>query len=181
MDYKERHIEMGKLYPVVLFKHGRIRIDFIAQNTIKHASIRNLVGPEIYINKVENFEFLMENKRKINIKYKNKKYGIFCPEPVAFLLHKCVTFIDRDEKEKQAKDLYYAYFILRYAPEEIFKDIKKYNKNIILKVFENIKKYFNFKTSNACMVERECGNDYYIEDLRGDIFERFNKFAKILK
>ncbi|MCG2725908.1 MAG: nucleotidyltransferase domain-containing protein [Elusimicrobia bacterium] len=110
------------------------------------------------------------------------KKGIFCPEPAAFLLHKCVAFIDRNEKEKQAKDLYYAYFILRYAPEKIFKDIKKYNKKIRLKVFENIKKHFNFKSPNVCiMIERECGNDCYIEDLRGDIFERFNKFAEILK
>ena len=30
LDYKERHPQMDKMYPVVLYKEGKVRLDFIA-------------------------------------------------------------------------------------------------------------------------------------------------------
>ena len=39
------------------------------------------------------------------------------PEPAAFLFHKGITFTLRGEEFKRDKDLFYLYFILRYAPD----------------------------------------------------------------
>lgn len=44
LDYKERHIEFGKIYPVVLYKNGKIRLDFIASLDVQDEIIDKLVG-----------------------------------------------------------------------------------------------------------------------------------------
>lgn len=69
----------------------------------------------------------------IGIQAKKKNYPLNCPKPSAFLYHKGATFIDRENKEKQAKDLYYMYFVLRYAPnlDEILKEVSQYKKKDI--------------------------------------------------
>jgi len=93
-------------------------LDFIAPRGIKDEIIEKLVGRQININKIDKFEFLLKYRIVIEIKNKRKKrtYKINCPKPSAFLYHKGATFIDREDEQKQAKDLYYMYFILRYAP-----------------------------------------------------------------
>lgn len=78
------------------------------------------------------------------------------------------------------------YFILRYAPdlEIILGEVAQYKKEGYFKdVFYNLSKYFERRTSQGClMVEKENGPDEYIDDLRQDIFERFNRFfLKIFK
>ncbi|GAG38877.1 unnamed protein product, partial [marine sediment metagenome] len=48
-------------------------------------------------------------------------------------------------------------------------------------ISKNIKKYFERKTSQGClMIEKENGPDEYIDDLRQDIFERFNELLEFL-
>ena len=111
-------------------------------------------------------------------------HRIHCPKPSAFLYHKTATFIDRDDEQKQAKDLHYMYFILRHAPDidTILKEIIQYNKQGDFKeIHENLSRYFDRKTSKGClMVEKENGPDEYIDDLRQDIFERFKNLQESL-
>jgi len=100
------------------------------------------------------------------------------------LYHKGATFIDREDELKKAKDLHYMYFILRYAPniDIILAEIAKYKKKgHFISISKNIKKYFERKTSQGClMIEKENGPDEYIDDLRQDIFERFNELLEFL-
>lgn len=74
--------------------------------------------------------------------------------------------------------------ILRYVPdlETIYKEIRKYKrKGYFKEVSQNLKKYFQRKTSKGClMVEKENGPDEYIYDLRQDIFERFSQLQLVL-
>lgn len=76
------------------------------------------------------------------------------------------------------------YFILRYTPDldKLFKGVARYKKQgYFVNISRNIKKYFERKTSQGClMVEKENGPDEYIDDLRQDIFERFNKLLELL-
>ncbi len=184
LDYKERHPQMDRMYPVVLYKEGKVRIDFIAPPKIQKNIIEKIVGSQIDINKIEKFGFLLKYRITVDIKNKKDIYRIHCPKPSAFLYHKAATFIDRDDEQKQAKDLHYMYFILRYAPEAdtILKEIIQYNKQGYFKeVPKSLSHYFNRKTSKGClMVEKENGPDEYIDDLRQDIFERFNKLQGLL-
>ena len=112
-------------------------------------------------------------------------YFINCPKPSAFLYHKGVTFKDRENNANQAKDLYYMYFILRYAKNLyiVLDEIRQYyDKGYFLSEFANIKEYFKKKTSPGClMVEQENGPDEYIGDVRNDIFNRFNQLIELIQ
>ena len=111
-------------------------------------------------------------------------YLVNCPKPSAFLYHKGATFIDRENKEKQAKDLYYMYFVLRYAPdiEMILEEISQYReKRYLMSVSDSIDKFFERISSQGCLlVEQENGTDEYVYDLRQDIFDRFKRLREVV-
>jgi hypothetical protein len=174
------------MYPVVLYKQGEIPIDFITSPKTKDKLIEGLVGRQININKIDKFDFLLENRIPIKVRTEREKTGyiIQCPKPSVFLYHKGTAFIDREGELKQAKDLYYMYFILRYTPnlDIILEEVVEYKKKgYFIGISKNIKKYFERKTSQGClMIEKENGPDEYIDDLKQDIFERFNKLLEFL-
>jgi len=186
LNYRERHLHIGKIYPVVLYKLGEIPIDFITSLNTKDKLTKELVGRQISINKIDKFDFLLDNKIPIKIRAKREKPGyiIQCPKPSAYLYHKGSTFIDREGELKKAKDLYYMYFILRYTPnlDIILGEVADYKKKgYFIDISKNIKKYFERKTSKGClMIEKENGSDEFIDDLKQDIFERFNKLLEFL-
>lgn len=186
LDYLERHPRMDRLYPVVLYKKGRIPVEFIASPDIADDIIENLIGTQINVNKIDKFDFLLNHKIPIIIgktKYA-ANYKIYCPDPAAFLYHKGITFTDRENEQKKSKDLYYIYFILRHAPDrgEIFKRINLYRKDIYFDVFiANLNKYFERPSSQGCMmVEKENGPDEFIDNVRQDAYKRFNDLQKLL-
>jgi len=76
------------------------------------------------------------------------------------------------------------YFILRYATnlDIILAEVTKYKKKgYFIGISKGIKQYFERKTSQGClMIEKENGPDEYIDDLKQDIFERFNKLLEFL-
>lgn len=187
LDYTERHPRMDRLYPVVLYKEGKIPIDFITFPEIADEVIEKFVGRQIDINKIEDFNFLLKHRIPVDVKYKKQRltYKIYCPKPSAFLYNKAVTFIDRENEQKQAKDLHYIYFILRYAPDidVIFEEIGQYKKKDYFKdIAKNLNKYFERKSSQGClMVEKENGPDEYIDDLKQDIFDRFSKLREFIR
>lgn len=183
LDYKERHFRMDRMFPVVLYKE-KVPVEFITYPSVDIKSIEKMVGQQIQINKIEKFDFLLKHRIEINIQSKKKSYSLNCPKPSAFLYHKGATFIDRENKEKQAKDLYYMYFILRYAPniEEILKEVSQYReKGRLPSVIDNVNKFFERVSSPGCLfIEQENGPDEYIHDVRQDIFERFKGLREAL-
>lgn len=180
LNYSERHLQMDRLFPVVLHKE-KIPVEFITYPSVNTDNLEKLVGKQIQINKIDKFEFLLKNRIPIQVQAKktNKSYIINCPKPSAFLYHKGVVFIDRGNKKKQAKDLYYMYFVLRYAPDIdiIMEEISRYKKNEYFNNFiENLASFFErISSPGILLVEQENGPDAYIDDLRQDIFERFNR------
>lgn len=186
LDYKERHPRMDRIYPVVLYKKGKVPIDFIAPRVVAQELIEKFIGRQINVNKIDKFDFLLKHRIRMMLKDKRHKetYRIYCPKPSAFLYHKGETFIDRENEQKQAKDLHYMYFILRYAPntDTIFKDIRGYQKEKHFRnISKNLDRYFKRVSSRGClMVEGENGPDEYIGDLRQDIFERFKSLRSTL-
>jgi len=130
LDYEQHHIELGKISPVVFYKKGKIPVEFIVDSGVNNTKLENLLGTKISVSKIAKFDFLIQNN--ILLKAKGGKpesiYSIRCPKPSAFLYHKGATFRDREDKAKQAKDLYYIYFILRYAEDldVILDEIRQY-------------------------------------------------------
>jgi len=186
LDYKERHLKIDRMFPVVLYKE-KIPVEFITYPTVDIKIIEKLLGRQMHINKIDKFDFLLKYRVPINIqaKKKNKTYLVNCPKPSAFLYHKGATFIDRENKEKQAKDLYYMYFVLRYAPdiEMILEEISQYReKRYLMSVSDSIDKFFERISSQGCLlVEQENGTDEYVYDLRQDIFDRFKRLREVMK
>ena len=81
-----------------------------------------------------------------------------------------------------AKDLYYAYFVLRYAPdvEKIKAEMRGYSAiSLYAKAMANLREYFAGATGRGCaMIAQENGQDYYIDDLASDIRSRFIKIIE---
>ena len=186
LDYKKRHLKMDRMFPVVLYKE-KVPVEFITYPSVEIKAIEKMLGKQIQINKIDKFDFLLKHRISINIqtKKKNKSYFINCPKPSAFLYHKGATFVDRENKEKQAKDLYYMYFILRYSPDIdlILQEISQYSEEgYLMNVPDNINKFFERISSQGCLlVEQENGPDEYIRDVRQDIFNRFKRLRETLQ
>lgn len=184
LGYKERRPRMDRMFPVVLYKE-KVPVEFITYPTVDIKAIEKMVGQQIQINKIEKFDFLLKHRVSINIQAKKKSYLLNCPKPSAFLYHKGATFIDRENKEKQGKDLYYIYFILRYAPDidAILKEISQYRQEgYLMNALDNINKFFERVSSQGCLiVEQENGTDEYIHDVRQDIFDRFKGLRDALQ
>lgn len=186
LDYKERHLEMDRMFPVVLYKE-KIPLEFITFPAVNIKTVEKMVGYQMQINKIDKFDFLLKHRVLVNIrgKKRNKSYLINCPSPSAFLYHKAATFVGRENKEKLAKDLYYIYFILRYAPDVdvILKEIYQYARDgYLIGVSGNINKYFEKVSSQGCLlVEQENGLDEYVDDVRQDIFDRFSRLKASLQ
>ncbi|MFH1784553.1 MAG: GSU2403 family nucleotidyltransferase fold protein [bacterium] len=184
LGYKEHHIKLGKIFPVVLYKE-KIPVEFITYPRANIKAIEKMVGQQIQINKIDKFDFLLRHRIPVSIRSKKKSYTLNCPKPSAFLYHKGATFIDREDEEKQAKDLYYMYFILRYAPDidVILEEVSQYREKGYLKsIGNNVNKFFGRVSSQGCLlIEQENGPDEYIHDLRQDIFERFRGLREVLQ
>ncbi|MFH1378993.1 MAG: GSU2403 family nucleotidyltransferase fold protein [bacterium] len=185
LDYKERHLETGKMFPVVMQK-DKIPVEFITYPLVDINIIEKMVGSQIYINKIDKFDFLLKHRIPIEIRSKknSKTYLVNCPKPSAFLYHKGATFIEREDAKKKAKDLHYIYFILRYAPDidRILEEISEYRKKeCLVHVLDNMNMFFERISSKGCLlVEEENGADEYVYDLRQDIYERFKKLREVL-
>jgi hypothetical protein len=184
LGYGERHVSMDRMIPFVpIVKDAaddlKAEVEFITDPQVSKKLIYQLVGREIKINEIENFNLLLEsvitatiNERKVQI-----------PMESMFVFHKLFTFVQRKNSEKLKKDLYYVYYMLRFSPEkeELIDKV-----NLLIKekeqgksVRQNIRKYFNSVNSKGpLLVEQENGPDAYIDNLRQDIFERFNRLRE---
>lgn len=180
LGYGERHVSMDRMTPFVpVVKDAadnlKAEVEFITDPLVSKKVIDKLVGREIKINEIENFNLLLE--AVITATIKERKVQI--PTEAMFVFHKLFTFVQRKNSEKFKKDLYYIYYMLRFSPEkeELIDKV-----NLLIKekeqgksVKQNIRKYFNSVNSEGpLLVEQENGPDAYIDDLRQDIFERFN-------
>jgi len=180
LDYTERHVKMDRMYPVVLFKEGKVRVDFISPADIPNEVVEQLVGVQMSISRLNDFDFVLKHRMSLDIRNtkNNKGYSIFCPKPSAFVYHKSAVFVEREDELKQAKDLFYIYFVLRYAPDvdAILDEIQQFYKaGHLPQAAGNLQKYFERKSSPGClMVEKDNGPDEFIEDIREDILERFS-------
>lgn len=186
LDYVERHPMIDKIYPVVLYKGGKIPVDFITFSEISDDVLEKFIGRQINVNKIDRFQFLLDHRIPINVTQQKQRQGfkVYCPKPSAFLYHKGAVFMDREDEQKQAKDLHYMYFVLRYAPDIdlIHKELIQYKKKGYLKnISSNLNEYFGRKSSLGCiMVEKENGPDDYVDDLREDIYTRFKALRALL-
>jgi len=95
------------------------------------------------------------------------------------LFLKLLTFVDRENKAKLRKDLYYVYYMIRFSPtkarlcDDVAGLIQKLKEGKQVK--ENLKEYFGSVDSKGPLfVEQESGPDAYVANVREDAFEKFS-------
>ncbi|MBM3253692.1 MAG: hypothetical protein FJZ16_05535 [Candidatus Omnitrophica bacterium] len=187
LGYGERHVSMDRMFPfipVVKDPTGSLKaeVEFIVDPKISKKIINKIVGREIKINEIENFSLLLKSVTTVSI----DKHKIQIPTESMFVFHKLLTFVQRENAEKLKKDLYYAYYILRFYPdkEHLINSITLLCKNSKegKEVKRNIHNYFSSVDSEGpILIEQENGPDAYIDDLRQDIFGRFNKLREVCR
>lgn len=182
LDYRERHVRLGRLWPVVFYRGGKIPVEFIADARSDPKAIAGTLGPQIHLNRIEGFEFLLENRMMVRMKTKAGMYTIYCPKPAAFLYDKLGTFSSRENELKKAKDLFYAYFVLRYSPDlpELYQQTRLYQKQgIFPHIDSELRSFFRTLTSPGPLwIEKENGLDEFIDNVRRDAFTRFNELRR---
>jgi hypothetical protein len=182
LDYRERHVRTGRPYPVVFYRGGKIPVEFIADPRSDLKAIAGTLDPRIHLNRIEGFSFLLENRMIVRMKTRAGVRTIFCPKPSAFLYDKLGTFSNRESELKKAKDLFYAYFVLRYSPDipDIYRQIRLYKKQgIFPHVDSQLRSFFAALTSPGPLwIEKENGPDDFIENVRRDAFTRFNELLR---
>lgn len=180
LGYGERHVSMDRpvpFVPVVKDAAGDVKaeLEFITDPKVPRKIVNRIVGREIKINEIQHFSLLLGSV--VTVQMNGKKIQI--PTESMFVFHKLLTFVDRDNKEKLRKDLYYVYYMLRFSPkkEELLDDvaslIKKRKEG--KQVEQNLNEYFSSVDSKGPLfVEEENGPEAYIDNLREDIFDKFN-------
>jgi len=182
-NYGERRLDSGRLWPVVLYKDGRIPVEFLADSTADMKAITAFLGTQVYVNRLERLDFLL--KERFTVRSVKGTDGLFCPRPSRFLIHKLITFPEREEDFKKAKDLMYSYFILRHHPDiaGLMNEIRAFREEMDFSlIVKNLDLYFARLTSRGCLwVEKENGSDEFIPEVRRDIFERFQGLKRGLE
>jgi len=110
LGYGERHVSMDRMIPFVPIvkdtaENLKAEVEFITDPQVSKKIIDKLVGREIKINEIENFNLLLESVITANIN--ERKVQI--PTESMFVFHKLFTFIQRKNSQKFKKDLYYIY------------------------------------------------------------------------
>lgn len=181
-NYRERRLDSGRLWPVVFYKDGRIPVEFLADATSDLKRISSILGPQVHVNRLDRLDFLLRDR--IVIRLPRGIGTVFCPRPSRYLAHKLMTFTEREDDFKKAKDLMYAYFILRYHPQmdglsKEFRDFQAEDGFSLIR--RNLDQYFSRLTGRGCLwVEKENGPDEFILDVRRDVFERFQGLKRRL-
>jgi predicted DNA-binding transcriptional regulator len=187
LGYGERHVSMDRMVPFVPIVRDasnnlKAEVEFIADPQASKEIINKLIGGEIKINEIDNFNLLLESVEKVTI----NKQKVQIPTEEMFVFHKLLTFVQRKNSQKFKKDLYYVYYMLRFSTrkDELIDEVKLLikNKEQGKRVKQNISKYFgSVDSEGALLVEQENGPDDYIANLKQDIFERFNSLLKFYR
>lgn len=186
LGYGEHHISMDRMIPfvpVVKDATGSLRaeVEFIADPRVSKKRIVQIMGREIKINEIENFGLLLESVATASI----DKHKVQIPTESMFIFHKLLTFVQRANAEKFKKDIYYAYYMLRFCPEKerLIANVAALSKNKEqgIQVKRNLRKYFgSIDSEGPILIEQESGPDEYVDDLREDIYGRFKQLRDAL-
>jgi len=189
LQYSERHLSLGKAYPVVpevkLTEDAvPIPVEFISGKDVSEDCLRKVVGSEILVNKLEYFEIILEDTVKIKTEAKTSSLEIFIPSPENYIFHKLLTFSLRPDQTKMRKDLYYVYYILRFIPNSVslLRNISKFKHRPECKTArENVDRFFSNRLSQGVLlIADEFGPDARVKDIREHILSTFQELRVVL-
>lgn len=186
LKYPERHVRMDRLYPVIpqiqMKKRGpAIPLEFLCDRSLDMREATQLVGPQIHINALPYFDVVLSDTQTVPITTQKLSLKLRIPAEAIFIFHKLMTFQLRDTKDKAAKDLYYAYYMLRYSPNggAVRTALRAYrSRPQWTMVRKGLRKFFGtVNSAGPWMVEHEFGPDSLIINLRQHILDTFRQVS----
>ena len=180
LGYGERHVSMDRMVPFVpIVKDAdgdlKAEVEFITDPKVPRKVVHKIIGTAIKINKIKHFGLLLNSVMTVKMDARS----IQIPTESMFTFHKLLTFVERQNKEKLRKDLYYVYYMLRFCPkkgqlaDDVVALIKKQKEG--KKVTQNLIEYFNsIDSKGPLFAEQENGPDAYIDDVKQDAFDKFS-------
>jgi len=100
-------------------KAVKLKVEFITSFETSDDTLNRFLGRQLACNRIEAFELLLKQMATIPIQIRNDSLIVKAPAPEIFFYHKAITFVMRSAKFKRDKDLFYAYFILKFHPDKI--------------------------------------------------------------
>jgi hypothetical protein len=94
-----------------------LKLEFITSFYTSDDTLNRFLGRGLACNRLDAFEILLEHARVIEIEHQGRRLRVRTPDPAAFMFHKGISFVARSGEYKQAKDLFYLYFIFKYHPQ----------------------------------------------------------------
>ncbi len=184
LGYGERHVSMDRTIPFVPIVKDvagdfKAEVEFITDPKVPRDAVDKIIGTAIKINKIKHFSLLLGSVIAVRMDDR----AIQIPTESMFTFHSMLTFVERQNKEKLRKDLYYVYYMLRFSSkkEQLTDDmvglIKKLKEG--KKVKQNLIEYFSSVDSKGPLfVEQENGPDTYIDNVREDAFDKFSDIIR---
>jgi hypothetical protein len=71
LKYKEHHLKMDRMFPVVLCKE-KVPVEFITYPAADIEAIKKSVGGQMQINRIDKFVFLLKHRISVDVQAKKK-------------------------------------------------------------------------------------------------------------
>ena len=158
--YALERIYEGEELPVEFIyqkKAVKLKVEFITSFETSDDTLNQFLGSELACNRIEVFELLLAQTVTVPIKSKNELLAVKMPPPEIFFYHKAITFVMRSEEFKRDKDLFYAYFILKFHPDRaaLLMTLAGLKKDEYFSAFrENIREYLSDYSSPGYLMLR---------------------------
>ena len=158
--YALERIYEGEETPVEFIykkKAVKLKLEFITSFETSDDTLNRFLGSQLACNRIEAFELLLKQTVTIPLRFGKEWLTVKMPAPEIFFYHKAATFVMRSAKFKRDKDLFYAYFILKFHPDglSLLSFIRHLKKDEYFRAFrENIREYLSDFSSPGYLILR---------------------------
>lgn len=178
----EHHVRIGHDTPFVpvvsVGNNVKADVEFIAGSTFPVELQKSLIGLDIFINRIQFFEVLLEKTTPISF----SSLTVHVPEPAHFVFHKLLTFTQREDSVKRGKDLYYAYFLLLTSPvsRHLFEDVRslilnhRFGNRVIKNIVHDFSDPYSEGPSLISHIAMTTPIYTLLKDINGDAFSRIS-------
>lgn len=123
-----------------------LKLEFITSFYTSDDTLNRFLGRKLACNRIDAFEILLERTLVLEIDHRGRRLRVNAPDPAAFMFHKGISFVMRSDAYKQAKDLFYLYFIFKYhpQPESLMRKLRELKAHALYVNFaQNVREYLD--------------------------------------
>jgi len=165
-------------------KAVKLKVEFITSFETSDDTLNHFLGSELACNRIEAFELLLKQMATIPIQIKDALLNVRIAAPEIFFYHKAITFVMRSAKFKRDKDLFYAYFILKFHPDKksLIASLTGIKRDEYFKAFrENIREYLSDLSSPGYLILRPFLRGWIEEgSINADIQSTFSEILDLI-